>query len=80
MSSTTIGVDDYQNFGSNLYVYRGTSFFVSYLVRMLFNDVTQSHCAWPCSQAQSNLFACSKRIRYDFLLGPCLGTIKAIAI
>ena len=32
---TTIGVDDYQNFGSNLYVYRGTSFFVSYLVRML---------------------------------------------
>ena len=33
---TTIGVDDYQNFGSNLYVYRGTSFFVSYLVRMLF--------------------------------------------
>ena len=32
---TTIGVDDYQNFGSNLYVYRGTSFFASYLVRML---------------------------------------------
>ena len=33
----TIGVDDYQKFGSNLYVYRGTSFFVSYLVRMLFS-------------------------------------------
>ena len=37
---TTIGVDDYQNFGSNLYVYRGTSFFVSYLVRMLFKNWT----------------------------------------
>ena len=32
--STTID-DNYQIFGSNLYIYRGTSFFVSYLVRML---------------------------------------------
>ena len=34
--STTID-DDYQTFGSNLYIYRGTSIFVSYLVRMLFH-------------------------------------------
>ena len=38
---TTIGVDDYQNFGSNLYVYGGTSFFVSYLVRMLLKIYTR---------------------------------------